>query len=36
MVAYAKSKGLSVSCEVTPHHFAITDDELATTTAITR
>jgi len=30
MVAYAKSKGLRVSCEVTPHHFAITDDELAT------
>ena len=30
MVAYAKSKGLSVSCEVTPHHFAITDDELVT------
>jgi dihydroorotase len=30
MVAYAKSKGMRVSCEVTPHHFAITDDELAT------
>src|SRR5213079_3015014 len=30
MVAFAKSKGLSVSCEVTPHHFAITDDELFT------
>lgn len=30
MVAFAKSKGLSVSCEVTPHHFAITDNELAT------
>ena len=29
MVAYAKSKGLRVSCEVTPHHFAITDEELA-------
>ena len=28
MVAYAKSRGLDVSCEVTPHHFAITDDEL--------
>jgi dihydroorotase len=28
MVAFAKSKGLRVSCEVTPHHFAITDDEL--------
>ena len=30
MVAYAKSKGLRVSCEVTPHHFAISDAELAT------
>jgi dihydroorotase len=29
MVAFAKSKGLRVSCEVTPHHFAITDAELA-------
>jgi dihydroorotase len=29
MVAFAKSKGLSVSCEVTPHHFAITDAELS-------
>jgi dihydroorotase len=29
MVAYAKVRGLSVSCEVTPHHFAITDDELS-------
>jgi dihydroorotase len=28
MVAYAKARGLAVSCEVTPHHFAITDDEL--------
>ncbi len=28
MVAFAKAKGLNVSCEVTPHHFAITDDEL--------
>lgn len=28
MVAFAKSKGLRVSCEVTPHHFAITDEEL--------
>src|SRR3954468_19413991 len=25
MVAYAKSKGLPVTCEVTPHHFAISD-----------
>ena len=30
MVAFAKSRGLKVSCEVTPHHFAITDQELAT------
>lgn len=28
MVAYAKARMLDVSCEVTPHHFAITDDEL--------
>jgi dihydroorotase len=28
MVAFAKSRGLRVSCEVTPHHFAITDQEL--------
>jgi dihydroorotase len=30
MVAFAKSRGLSVTCEVTPHHFAITDQELET------
>jgi dihydroorotase len=30
MVAFAKSRGLKVSCEVTPHHFAITDHELET------
>jgi dihydroorotase len=30
MVAFAKTKGLNVSCEVTPHHFAITEDELCT------
>jgi len=29
MVAFAKSKGVRVSCEVTPHHFAITDRELS-------
>ncbi len=30
MVAFAKSPGSrEVSCEVTPHHFAITDQELA-------
>jgi dihydroorotase len=28
MVAFAKSKGLSVTAEATPHHFAITDREL--------
>ena len=30
MVGFARSRGLAVSCEVTPHHFAITDDELCT------
>jgi dihydroorotase len=30
MVAFAKQRGLSVTCEVTPHHFAITDHELST------
>lgn len=25
MVAFAKQKGLTVTCEVTPHHFAISD-----------
>src|SRR5580700_3264801 len=30
MVAYAKTRGIKVSCEVTPHHFAITDRELET------
>jgi len=29
MVAFAKAKGMEVSCEVTPHHFAITDEELS-------
>ena len=28
MVAFAKSKGVRVTCEVTPHHFALTDHEL--------
>jgi len=28
MVAFAKTRGLEVSCEVTPHHFALTDREL--------
>jgi dihydroorotase len=30
MVAFAKSKGLPITCETTPHHFALTDDDLAT------
>jgi dihydroorotase len=30
MVSFAKVRGMQVSCEVTPHHFAITDRELAT------
>jgi dihydroorotase len=30
MVGFAKSRGIKVTCEVTPHHFAITDAELAT------
>jgi dihydroorotase len=28
MVDFAKKRGLKVTCEVTPHHFAITDHEL--------
>ncbi len=28
MVAFAKTKGIRVTCEVTPHHFALTDEEL--------
>ncbi len=28
MVRFAKKSGIKVSCEVTPHHFAITDAEL--------
>jgi dihydroorotase len=30
MVAFAKSRGLKVTAEATPHHFAITDAELET------
>lgn len=30
MVAFAKSRGIKVTSEVTPHHFAITDHELCT------
>jgi dihydroorotase len=30
MVAFAKSRGIHVTSEVTPHHFAITDEELCT------
>jgi dihydroorotase len=29
MVAFAKSKGLHVTAETTPHHFAITDSDMA-------
>ena len=29
MVAFAKSRGLAVTAEATPHHFAITDAELS-------
>src|SRR5215471_5827927 len=28
MVAFARSKGLAVTCEVTPHHFALSDAEM--------
>ena len=28
MVAYAKERGLPVTCEVTPHHFALADCEM--------
>ncbi|MBV8819668.1 MAG: dihydroorotase, partial [Acidobacteriaceae bacterium] len=28
MVAFAKTRGLKVTCETTPHHFAITDDDI--------
>jgi dihydroorotase len=28
MVAYAKQRGLPVTCEVTPHHFALTDAQM--------
>jgi len=28
MVAFAKGHGVRVTCEVTPHHFALTDKEL--------
>jgi len=30
MVAFAKSKGLPITCETTPHHFALTDADLET------
>src|SRR5262249_49186225 len=29
MVAHARKLGLAVTCEATPHHFAITDTEVA-------
>lgn len=28
MVAFAKSRGLSVTCEITPHHFALSDGDM--------
>jgi dihydroorotase len=28
MVGYAKSRGLNVTCEVTPHHFALADEQM--------
>ena len=28
MVAFAKSRGLPVTCEATPHHFALTDCDM--------
>ncbi|MFN7999021.1 MAG: dihydroorotase [Bryobacteraceae bacterium] len=28
MVAFAKQKGLPVTCEATPHHFALTDSQM--------
>jgi dihydroorotase len=28
MVAFAKARGLAVTCETTPHHFALTDGDL--------
>jgi dihydroorotase len=29
MVAFAKARGLPVTCEATPHHFALTDSEMS-------
>jgi dihydroorotase len=29
MVEYARRQGLQVSCEATPHHFVLTDDDMA-------
>jgi dihydroorotase len=29
MVEYARQQGLPVSCEATPHHFALTDNDMA-------
>jgi dihydroorotase len=28
MVAFAKARGLAVTCETTPHHFALSDEDL--------
>ncbi len=29
MVQYARQKGLPVTCEATPHHFALSDEDMA-------
>ena len=36
MVAFARRQGLPVTCEATPHHFALSDEEMRRTTAITK
>jgi len=36
MVRRAKASGLAVTCEVTPHHLVLTDEEVATTAFSTR
>jgi len=36
MVRGAKGSGLSVTCEVTPHHFTLTDEAVRATTPCSR
>ena len=36
MVAFAKARGLPVTSEATPHHFALADADMRPTTAITK